>query len=87
MGQSSRKVPRPSGEQLARAKRYIKKADARWKFAATMPQWPHEYILREWGNAREFDFVERLIAKYGYKDVWTKGRPPRSYLVIGTAKF
>jgi len=52
-----------------------------------MPQWPHWYVLREWGNAREFDFVERLITKYGYKDVFAKGRTPDSYLVIGKFKY
>jgi hypothetical protein len=28
------------------ARAYI--ADVRWQFAKTMPQWPHEYTVREW---------------------------------------
>jgi hypothetical protein len=40
--------------------------------AKSMPQWPHWYVFREWGNAREFDFFERLIAKHGYPDKWGK---------------
>ena len=32
-----------------------------WEFAKSMPQWPHWYVLREDGSAREFDFVNRLI--------------------------
>ena len=50
-----------------------------------MPQWPHWYILREWGNAREFDFVARLIKKFGYPDGW--GKRTDSYLVIGKFKY
>ena len=32
-----------------------------------MPHWPHWYVLREDGSAREFDFVNRLIKKFGYR--------------------
>ena len=41
-----------------------------WKFAKSMPHWPHWYVLREDGSAREFDFVNRLIKKFGYPDKW-----------------
>ncbi len=50
-----------------------------------MPQWPHWYVGREWGSAREFDFVGRLIKKFGYQDIWGKSR--NSYLVIGRYKY
>ena len=50
-----------------------------------MPQWPHSYVLREDGHAREFDFVERLITKLGYEDAW--GSRVDSYLVIGQFKY
>jgi hypothetical protein len=70
---------------LARARRYIQAGN--WTFSKSMPQWPHWYVLREWGKARDFDFVKRLIEKCGYTDVWTKGKPPGSYLVIGNFKY
>jgi hypothetical protein len=81
------RTARPTKEQLARVRRYIQKANPHWRFARTWPQWPHWYLLREQGNAREFDFFDRLISKYGYEDVWTTGKPPDSYLVIGKFKY
>lgn len=50
-----------------------------------MPQWPHSYVLREDGHAREFDFFERLVTKLGYEDAW--GSRVDSYLVIGRFKY
>src|SRR4029079_6151489 len=38
------------------ARGYI--ADVRWQFARTMPQWPHEYTVREWRPDLEQDFLE-----------------------------
>ena len=75
--------PKPSKDEMARARAYIKSMD--WKFAKTMPQWPHSYVRRENGSAREFDFVNRLIKKSGYPDKWGKRRD--SYLVIGKFKY
>ena len=56
-----------------------------WKFSKSMPQWPHWYVLRDDGSAREFDFVDRLIKKFGYEDNW--GTRKNSYLVIGKFKY
>jgi len=50
-----------------------------------MPQWPHWCLGREWGSAREFDFVARLIKKFGYEDTWGSRR--NSYFVIGKFKY
>jgi hypothetical protein len=72
-----------SKEQIARARAYINSMD--WKFARTMPQWPHCYVFREDGSARDFDFVARLIKKFGYADPW--GKHTRFYLVIGKFKY
>jgi hypothetical protein len=53
------------------------------KFTKKIPDgW---YVLREWGSARDFDFVGRLIKKFGYKDTW--GNRSDSYLVIGRFKY
>jgi hypothetical protein len=50
-----------------------------------MPQWPHWYVFREDGSAREFDFLDRLIKHFGYEDSW--GKRTDSYLVIGKFKY
>ena len=54
---ASQKLSRakPSKEQIARARAYINSMD--WKFARTMPQWPHCYVFREDGSARDLDFL------------------------------
>ena len=57
--QRKHKSLRPSKDQLAQTRAYINSME--WKFAKSMPQWPHWYVLREDGSAREFDFVNRLI--------------------------
>ena len=52
------------------ARAYI--AEVRWQFAKTMPQWPHEYTVREWRPELEdrfVDFVE-LIRHEGIVKPW-----------------
>jgi hypothetical protein len=68
---------------MLRARAYIN--SMQWKFAKSMPQWPHWYVIREDGSAREFDFVARLIKQFGYTDKW--GNRSDSYLVIGEFKY
>src|SRR5438093_5541892 len=80
---SRKKLLKPSKEELARARAYINSME--WEFAKSMPQWPHCYVLREDGSAREFDFVNRLIKKFGYPDKW--GSRTDFYLVIGKFKY
>lgn len=55
------------------ARRYV--SMVRWQFAATMPQWPHEYTLRRWRSelAREFEAMVRLIREKGVAKPWPKG--------------
>lgn len=45
--------------EMGWARKYI--AGARWQFAKTMPQWPHEYTVRSWAPERVADF-ERMAA-------------------------
>jgi hypothetical protein len=78
-----KKLAKPSKDQIARARTYIKAMD--WRFAQSMPQWPHWYVIRDWGSAREFDFVARLIKKFGYEDTW--GDRSDFHLVIGRFKY
>jgi len=53
---------------LKRLKKYIKSVE--WRFAKTMPQWPHWYTLDKWNPDKqdEFDFLFRCIGWYGYRD-------------------
>jgi len=75
----------PSREEATRARRYLRAMKATWRFARTTPQWPHDYVLREDGSVRDFDFMRRLIERYGYQDAF--GRRLSSYLVIRPYKY
>lgn len=72
--------------------------DERWTFAKTMPDWPHEYLVRE--RVDEALFVELVlhIRKYGYEGrfyskpityfdqdgytYWTMGAPIEETIII-----
>ena len=56
-------------------------AAVRWQFAKTMPQWPHEYTVREW-QPDDGPFVAFVlyIREHGYPGVF-KGKP-RTYCAI-----
>ena len=80
---AKKRLAKPSRDEIARARAYIKSMD--WVFSRSMPQWPHWYLVRESGSAREFDFIARLIKKFGYSDKW--GNRSNSYLVIEKFKY
>ena len=52
-----------------------------WQFAKTMPQWPHEYTVREWAPDLEADFVAfvQLIRREGEVKPWPKDSPSPRY--------
>ncbi len=54
------------------ARAYI--AQVRWQFAKTMPQWPHEYTVREWRPDlnREFAAFVDLIRTEGIAKPWPR---------------
>ena len=56
------------------ARTYITRV--RWQFAKTMPQWPHEYTVRQWCPEREVEFEAfvLLIRRIGTIKPW----PPRT---------
>ena len=58
------------GTEDARA--YI--AEVRWKFAGTMPQWPHEYTVRDWRPDLDEDFARMvaLIRREGVVKPWPR---------------
>ena len=52
-------------------------AEVEWRFAKTMPQWPHWYVMKKWNPGRESEFVElvRLIFEKGRDEKWGVGTP------------
>ena len=73
------------------ARAYI--SEARWRFAKTMPQWPHEYTVREWRPdlEREFSAFVELIRRDGQVKPWPRDAPvPRyhhTYLEIDGCEY
>jgi hypothetical protein len=63
-------TPSPGGVSFDQARRYV--AGARWQFAKTMPQWPHEYTVRHWQPELEADFFAFavLIRSNGIVKPW-----------------
>ena len=41
--------------------------EQQWTFAKTMPEWPHEYIVRECVDGQLFVELVRHIRNHGYK--------------------
>ena len=76
-------------------------AGAKWQYAKSMPQWPHEYTLRGWNDERAFEEMIHYILHWGesrkqvhwkriYLDVdehyyWWMGAPIREATVINRA--
>jgi hypothetical protein len=66
---------------------------ARWQFAKTMPDWPHEYTIKAWRPHAEAAFVAfcQHILDEGAVEPWPP--PPADpthhnrYLVIGEHKY
>jgi hypothetical protein len=64
-----------------------------WKFAKTMPDWPHEYTVRSWRPELDDAFTSfcQVIADTGIAEPWPP--PPDSpiynhpYLVVGPYKY
>jgi hypothetical protein len=66
------------------ARQFINTQD--WRFAKTMPQWPHWYIVRgESNRCGDFDRLAALIKGFGVEDAW--GAERRRYLRIGEHKY
>lgn len=83
-------VSTPSGEAAGRggdlvafsideARSYI--GQVRWQFAKTMPQWPHEYTVREWRPDLEetFEAFARYTRSEGVVKPWPADSPTPRY--------
>jgi len=77
-------------------------ASSKWTFAKTMPEWPHEYIVRERVDRVLFETLVRHIRQHGaeqrfYQRVftyfaedgllyWTMGEPIEATTIINRCK-
>lgn len=77
-------------------------ASSKWTFAKTMPEWPHEYLVRDRVDRQLFETLVRHIRQHGfqgrfYQDVltyfaeggflyWTMGAPIEETTIINRCK-
>ena len=75
---------------------------SQWTFAKTMPEWPHEYIVRERVDSYLFEALVRHIRKHGFEGhfyqrvltyfaedgllYWTMGEPIEETTIINRCK-
>ena len=75
---------------------------ARWTFARTMPEWPHEYIVRERVDEDLFVQLVRHVREHGYEGrfyrkrityyedrglvYWTMGAPLDETIIINRCR-
>jgi hypothetical protein len=73
-----------------------------WTFAKTMPEWPHEYIVRKCVDGELFEQLVRHIRKHGYEGrfyhrlityydeagivYWTMGAPLEETIIINRCR-
>lgn len=73
-----------------------------WTYAKTMPEWPHEYIVRGRVNERLFEQLVRHIRTHGYEErfyrkrityyeedglvYWTMGAPVDETVIVNRCK-
>ena len=66
-------------------------AEVEWRFAKTMPQWPHWYVMKDWNPGREGEFMElvRRIFGEGRDEQWGAGKWERTvrYYFAGDFKY
>jgi hypothetical protein len=58
------------GEELDFARAFIAQVEAKFTYAKTLPEHPHEYLVRSWLNPEpraDFDRLCNLILKRGYQ--------------------
>lgn len=70
---------------LNRIEKYI--SSVKWKYASSMPRWPHWYTVYEWDIDKYEEFVVfvKYIRECGYKEKFFKKE--LIYFVIGEYKY
>ena len=74
----------------------------KWTYAKTMPQWPHEYIVRERVDEKPFEQLVRHIRANGHEEAfyqetfvfheedgwlyWTMGAPISETIIINRCR-
>lgn len=74
----------------------------KWTFARTMPDWPHEYLVREKVDPRLFEAMVQHIREHGYEGrfytkaityfaedgmlYWTMGAPLEDTIIINRCR-
>jgi hypothetical protein len=87
--------------RFSRAVKDFIQAEA-WTFAKTMPEWPHEYIVKGRVNPDLFEAAVRHIREYGFEGrfyekvityfaedgilYWTMGDPLEKTIIINRCK-
>lgn len=61
-------------------------ASVRWQYAKTMPDWPHEYTVKDWRTdlVAQFEGFCRLIESKGFVEPWP---PPPSRAIYHNRYF
>jgi hypothetical protein len=73
----------PPGDEseftVERARQYI--ARVRWRFARTMPEWPHWYTVRQWRPdlVADFEAFATLIRRVGVVKPWPRDAVQPTY--------
>lgn len=73
-----------------------------WKFAKTMPEWPHEYLVKEKVDPQLFEAAVRHIREHGFegrfysrvmtyfvedrKRYWTMGEPIERTIILNRCR-
>ena len=79
--------PVPPGV-IADARAFIAATAARWTYAQSVPESPHEYLPREHvreGLREDFDAMVAVVARYGYRGRFL--RTTYRYLDVGDRRY
>lgn len=67
---------------------------APWKYAKTMPQWPHHYTLKQvWTDPALFIRAARIVLEHGVEEWWhyewngRQGKKLRTYYYLDGYKY
>lgn len=61
-------------------------AGARWQYASSVPEAPHEYSVDWWSDPADFARFAALIASYGRREKWRDGYT-YTYLAVDGLRY